>query len=150
MASAIDGIVRPDDELQKTTTLQKLLDIWWRLCSKSGLTPLIAAFAEGILNAPIPKFDGNGKAIGTTTLGAEIGWNPANNAKLDKKLDAALELLGKVVAAQGGSVDIEAIKQAAKDGANEGALNAIESGVVKVDVSVQGTADQPKGAPTNG
>ena len=140
MANAIDNIARPDDELKTSTTLQKLLDIWWRVCSKSGLTRLIAAFAEGILNAPIPKFDGNGRAVGSTSLGAEIGWNPANNAKLDKKMDAVLDLVAKLVAAQGGSVDIEAIKQAAKAGALEG----IESGVVKVDVSVQGTSEQPK------
>ena len=119
MAKEIDGIARPDDELKTSTTLQKLLDLWWRVCSKTGLSKLIAAFAEGILNAPIPKFDQNGKLIGYTSIGAEIGWNPANFARQAGELAACRALLEQIVTAQGIVIDPKAIEDAVERGAQK-------------------------------
>lgn len=73
--SAIDDIARADSELSLDTNAggtsfrQKILDIWWRLCSKTGLTKLIAAISDGVLDRPLVKLgpDWRPTAVPTST-----------------------------------------------------------------------------------
>jgi hypothetical protein len=94
MSAEIDAIARADSELSLDTNAggtsfrQKVLDIWWRTCSKTGLTKLIAAIAAGVGSYPIPLYDGTGKQVGTTTKDAEASWNKANFAGQRARLDA--------------------------------------------------------------
>ena len=55
MATPIDDIARPGSELDPvrggTTYRQKILDIWWRICSKTGLTRFLNAVAYAVLKS---------------------------------------------------------------------------------------------------
>ena len=67
--SSFDDITLPDANLNPTdldtgTNQGKFThiwrmgkDIWWRLCSRTGLAKLIAAFADGILTRPVNVLD---------------------------------------------------------------------------------------------
>jgi hypothetical protein len=60
-----------------TTALQKLLDIWWRICTREG--------------KQIPKvIDDKGNTSGTTSVETEASWNPRNNQILRGKADQIL------------------------------------------------------------
>lgn len=111
------------DQIVKATNQEKLDHTVW---------------AARSMGPTIPRFDANGKQNGETSVNIEAAWNAANFAKVNGKLDGILEALKQVAKAQGATIDLEAVKAAAKAGAEE----ALSEGVVKVDVSVQG---QPNG-----
>lgn len=95
-------------------------------------------WSQRSMGTTIPRFGPDGKQNGETSVNIEAAWNAANFARLNGQINAVLEAIKQLAAAQGAKIDLEAIKQAAKDGAEE----ALSEGVVKVDVSVQG---QPNG-----
>lgn len=93
--TTIDDIALPDADLRPagldTSTNQgklidlwnKGLDVWWRVCSHTGLTKLIAAIADGVLSRPIPKLDANWLPTKVNTSGyTEIGALPQNVANI--------------------------------------------------------------------
>jgi hypothetical protein len=105
MSAEIDAIARPDSEVSLDTAAggtsfrQKVLDIWWRTCSKTGLTKLIAAIAAGVGSYPIPLYDASGKKVGTTTKDDEASWNKANFAGQRARLDALTQKVDALTAA---------------------------------------------------
>lgn len=91
--AALDDIARPDNELSGatgTSNAQKFADIWWRLCSRTGLSKLIAAFVEAILGKQVPQFDASWAPSKTVTwLGREVAALPQNFKNTQDKADAA-------------------------------------------------------------
>lgn len=97
--SSFDDIALPDANLNaddtstnqgKFVNLWKLgRDIWWRLCSRTGLAKLIAAVADGILTRPVNVLDANWNPTKATTwTGREIGALPQNFKNLQADIDA--------------------------------------------------------------
>lgn len=82
MATPLDNIALPDNQLSgatATTNAQKFLDLWWRICSKTGLGLLIAAIADGILTRTFPKLGPDWKPTTvTTSVQQEVAALPQN------------------------------------------------------------------------
>ena len=112
------------DRMLKASNQQKLDDIEWGV---RGMFPII------------PKFDQNGKVVGETSPNIEAAWNAANFARVNGQIAAVLEAVKQLAKAQGATINLDAVKQAAKDGTTA----ALQENLVKVDVTVQG-------APSNG
>ena len=100
--SSFDDITLPDESLNPTdldlgTNQGKFdfivrmgKDIWWRVCSRSGLSKLIAAFADGILTRPVNVLDANWKPTNETVwAGLEIGALRQNFKNVKASADAA-------------------------------------------------------------
>lgn len=108
-------------------TDQQQDDIYWILCTQEGraaLAQMIASeSASRTLNAEIPR-GGAAADWGNTSLAGLVAWNDAN----------VLQIVGAVAAAAASDgSSVEEIKAAV--------VAALESSVVKVDVSVAGGAD---------
>ena len=144
MATPIDDIARPDSELDPvrggTTYRQKILDIWWRICSKTGLTRFLNAVAYAVLKYPVPKLDKSWKPTkvltdGFTEIGA-VAQNVSNItdgvAAAQKSADAATaavaSLRADVVTIVGDAID-EALKDRAITATTDN--EAIADAVVK-------------------
>ena len=93
--ASLDDIALPDANLNpagldtstnqgKFTNLWTLSrDVWWRLCSKTGLSKLIAAFSDGVLNRAFPKLGPDWKPTkDVSTIGIELGAFPQNVANI--------------------------------------------------------------------
>ena len=91
--AALDDIARPDNELSGptgTSNAQKFADIWWRLCSRTGLSKLIAAFVDAVLGKQVAQFDASWAPSKTVTwLGREVAALPQNFKNTQEKADAA-------------------------------------------------------------
>lgn len=118
----LEAIAVPDEQLEGakgSSNQQKLKDIWWRICSKTGLSKLIAAIAEGVLNFQFDKYDQYGKIIGKSSIRNENAWLPGNFARQAGEIAALRALLEKSLAAQGVAIDPQAIEDAAARGAQK-------------------------------
>jgi hypothetical protein len=109
----------PAGNLKTSTNQQKLDDLWWRVATGEGKA--------------LDRYDQYGKPNGKTSVEVEAQWAAANFARLSGQIAGLLEAVKQLAKVQGGSIDLEAVKQASKDGAAE----AIAEGV-KVDVTVNG------------
>ena len=92
------------------------------------------AWAARSMGSTIPRYGSDGKQNGETSVNLEAAWNAANFARVNGQIAAVLEAVKQIATAQGTTIDLEAVKQAAKAGAEL----ALREGVVKVDVTVQG------------
>ena len=131
----VEDLTLPDNGFQTRGSRQLLWDVWYVLRSKSGLGALLDAIAERSGARQIPVYDQYGKVSGSTSKDNEASWNRTNFARLSGQITGLLEAVKQLSKAQGGTIDMEAVKQASKDGAAE----AIAEGV-KVDVTVNGVA----------
>lgn len=80
-----DPFFLDDVETNKRDYAQLLKDIHWVTRSKSG----------NLWNAPITRWDANGKPDGITTPAVELGYTKTNNAILRAKLDNLITLIGQ-------------------------------------------------------
>jgi hypothetical protein len=65
-----------------TSALQKLKDLWWRICTKEGK------------QLPVVDINGNPIPNRITSQDNEASWNPENFRKLNEKLDKITTKLG--------------------------------------------------------
>jgi hypothetical protein len=68
-----------------TTALQKVLDVWWRICTREGKQILKIVKADG-------STDGS-----TTSVETEAAWNPVNQQILRDKLDTVIANQVKII-----------------------------------------------------
>ena len=129
--SSFDDIALPDANLNaddtstnqgKFVNLWKLgRDVWWRVCSRTGLAKLIAAFSDGILTRPVNVLDANWNPTKATTwTGREIGALPQNFANVKASADAAKASADAAAAA------VDALKASIPVAVNAAAAAALE------------------------
>lgn len=76
----------PATQLNTTPALQKLLDLWWRNCTKEGKQLPVYADANGTL---VPNV--------STSQDSEASYNRYNFKNLNDKLDQVLANQAKII-----------------------------------------------------